>query len=103
VPTAVANLLPLPDLTGLTDQQQRGSACTFDGRHTSLTATTAVDLGEQTTGGITLFLRACKACTQAQALHTLQTHSGTCEQCVDDYTQCPTGVGLVRLVRETRR
>ncbi|WP_225825562.1 hypothetical protein [Streptomyces naphthomycinicus] len=102
--TAVADLLPLPDLDGLNAEQRRGAACVFDGRHSALTATTAVDLGEhQDSDGTNLFLRACKACTQRQALTELQTHSASCEPCVIDHTRCPTGLGLVRLVRETRR
>jgi hypothetical protein len=38
-----------------------------------------------------------------EAMTALTTHSQACEQCVDDHTLCPTGVGLVRAVREARR
>ncbi|MFI2761438.1 hypothetical protein ACH5A3_21590 [Streptomyces echinatus] len=102
--TAVASLLPLPDLDGLTAEQRRGAACVFDGRHSGLTTMTAIDLGEhRDSEGATLFLRACKACTQRHALAVLQDHSAHCEPCAIDHTQCPTGLGLVRLVRDTRR
>ncbi|KUN03130.1 hypothetical protein AQI95_24535 [Streptomyces yokosukanensis] len=102
--TAVADLLPLPALEGLTDQQRRGTACVWNHGHGSLTTTTAIDLGErQASDGTTCFLRGCKACAQALVIPTLQDHTNSCEQCVDDYTRCETGAGLVRLVRETRR
>lgn len=104
MPTAVAILLPVPELDGLTDQQRRGAACVWDDRHSPLTATTAIDLGEHSDAeDTTCFLRACKLCTQRRALTALQEHSGECEPCVIDYTHCPTGLGLVRLVRDTRR
>ncbi|WP_037814321.1 hypothetical protein [Streptomyces sp. NRRL S-1022] len=104
MPTAVADLLPLPDLNGLTAEQRRGAACLWDGTHSPLKATTAIDLGEhQDSDATTLFLRACKACTQRYALAELQDHSAKCEPCVIDHTQCPTGLALVRLVRDARR
>lgn len=100
--TAVAELLPLPDLDGLTDQQTRGATCVWDS--TPLTATTAIDLGEQQAAdGTHWFPRACRPCTLPRAMRALQEHCGLCEQCVDDHTKCPTGLGLVRLVREARR
>lgn len=100
--TAVADLLPLPDLDGLTDQQTRGATCVWDG--TPLTATTAIDLGERhADDGTSWFPRACRPCTLPRAMSALQAHAGMCEPCVDDHTQCPTGLALVRLVREARR
>lgn len=100
--TAPAPLLPLPGYSTLTEEQRRGATCVWDG--TPLTTPTAIDLGEQQAGdGTHWFPRACRPCTLPRAMQALQEHSGMCEPCVDDYTQCPTGVGLVRLVREARR
>lgn len=101
---AVLDLLPLPDLDALTDQQRRGAICVWDSRHGVLTTTTAVDLGEYPAGdGTVCFLRACKACAQRFALEALQIHSGSCEPCAIDHTQCPPGLALVRMVRDARR
>ncbi|MEU0332246.1 hypothetical protein [Streptomyces sp. NPDC006193] len=102
--TVAMDLLPLPPADGLTAEQRRGAACVWDGRHSALTATTAIDLGEHPAGdGTTLFLRACKSCTQRRAMDALQHHSATCEPCLIDHTQCQAGLELVRLVRDTRR
>ncbi|ARP70277.1 hypothetical protein LK07_11345 [Streptomyces pluripotens] len=96
-----ADLLPVPKLDGLTDQQARGATCVWD--ETPLTATTAIDLGERTaTEGRRCFPRACRPCAMRKAMDALLAHNGSCEQCVDDHTQCPTGLGLVRAVREAR-
>lgn len=103
MPTAVADLLPVPSLDGLTDQQRRGAACVWNDSHHPLTATTAIDLGERQDSDGTLFLRGCKACAQSLVMAALHKHTNTCEQCVDNYQECETGRSLVRLVRETRR
>ena len=96
-------ILLLPAYDTLSPRQKRGSACVWEDG-VALSPATAVDLGERhDTDGTTLFPRACKACTQRQAMRALQDHSGSCEQCVDDYTHCPVGLALVRLVREARR
>ncbi|MBL1107337.1 hypothetical protein JK361_22485 [Streptomyces sp. 5-8] len=98
------DLLSLPALDGLNAEQRRGAACVWDGRHTPLTATTAIDLGEhQDRSGTTCFLRACKRCAEWRALSALHQHTSSCEPCIIDHTQCPTGLALVRLVRDTRR
>jgi hypothetical protein len=39
----------------------------------------------------------------ASAYRALLDHTQTCEQCVEDFQECPTGRALVRTVRETRR
>ena len=94
--------LPLPAYAGLTKQQRRGTTCVWDGA--PLTTPTAMDLGERhAEDGTSWFPRACRPCTLRRGMETLQSHSDTCEQCVDDHTQCETGVALVRLVREARR
>lgn len=94
--------LPLPEYNGLTEQQLRGANCVWD--DTPLTTTTAVDLGERhADDGTSWFPRACRPCTRPRALKGLQLHSGMCEPCAIDHTQCPEGLALVRLVREARR
>jgi hypothetical protein len=95
--------LPLPEFNTLSQQQVRGITCVFDG--VALSPATAVDLGEHRIRRIHVswFPRACRPCALPRAMQALQLHSGSCEQCVDDHTQCPTGLGLVRLVREARR
>lgn len=94
--------LELPPRDGLTEQQARGAACIWDG--TPVTTTTAIDFGEQQAAdGTHWFPRACRPCTLPRAMQALQYHSGMCEPCVDDFAQCPTGLALVRLVREARR
>ncbi|MFE9476754.1 hypothetical protein [Streptomyces griseofuscus] len=40
---------------------------------------------------------------EKKAMRALLDHSQTCEPCVDDHTRCPTGLALVRAVREARR
>lgn len=95
-------LLELPDVDDLSDDQRRGTICVWG--DSPLTPLSAVDLGErQADDGTSWFPRACRPCAVGRAMNALQDHSGSCEQCVDDHTQCPTGLGLVRLVRETRR
>ncbi|MGW1000730.1 hypothetical protein [Streptomyces sp. NPDC002520] len=95
----------LPPYNSLSQAQTRGMTCVWDG--VALTPGTAVDLGPRTFKRLgeptAWFPRACKPCAQQQAMDTLMQHTQTCEQCVDDHTQCPTGLGLVRLVREARR
>ena len=96
------DVLPLPAYEDLTEQQRRGATCVWGA--SQLTTTTAIDLGERhAADGTSWFPRACRPCTQPRALRALHLHSAMCEQCADDHTQCPTGLGLVRLVREARR
>ncbi|MGW0996415.1 hypothetical protein [Streptomyces sp. NPDC002520] len=97
--------LPLPAYNSLSQAQTRGITCVWDG--VAVTPGTAVDLGPRTFRRlgepVQWFPRACKPCAQQQAMDTLMQHTQTCEQCVDDHTQCPIGLGLVRAVRRARR
>ncbi|MFG2639301.1 hypothetical protein ACGFX8_37845, partial [Streptomyces sp. NPDC048362] len=101
--TAVAELLPLPRLDGLTDQQRRGAVCVWDADHGPLSTPTAIDLGEWGADGTTLFLRGCKACALPLVMDALQRHSPDCRDCTADYRDCATGLALVRLGRVSGR
>lgn len=94
-------LLPLPDLTRLTEQQRCGTACVWDG--VPLPAD-AVGLGQHTIDGRVAFLRGCRLCVRAHVNGTDAAHRLMCEQCVDDQvgdrTVCETGRALRRLVLE---
>ncbi|MGW0835468.1 hypothetical protein [Streptomyces prunicolor] len=95
-------LLLVPDPDDLSDEQRRGAVCVWGDR--PLTHLSAVDLGEQQADdGTNWYPRACRPHVQRHAMEALQTHSGSCEQCADDHTRCPSGLGLVRLIKETRR
>ncbi|WP_199572785.1 hypothetical protein [Streptomyces murinus] len=98
-------LLPLPEYNTLTERQARGLACVWC--REGLTDTPAVNLGKHTIRRIdtrtSWYPRACPQCAQTQAMRELMHHTQSCEPCVDDHTQCPTGHGLVRAVREARR
>ncbi|BCM70841.1 hypothetical protein EASAB2608_06175 [Streptomyces sp. EAS-AB2608] len=106
--TASANafaLLPLPEVSALSQNQVRGITCVFDG--VGLSPGSAVDLGERSLrrvgGRVSWFPRACRPCALRWAMDTLVDHSRLCEQCVDDSSLCPEGAGFVRAVREARR
>jgi hypothetical protein len=95
-------LLPLPDLTRLTEQQRCGTACVWDG--VPLPAD-AIGLGQHTIDGRLAFLRGCRLCVRAHVLGTDAAHRLMCEQCVDDQAAdddavCETGRALRRLVLE---
>ena len=98
-------LLTLPDHNSLTSAQVRGAACIWRGE--TLTADTAVDLGERRhrrmDGHYSTFPRACHRCTHEAAYGLLIEHTMQCEQCVDNAAECPTGRALLRLMREHRR
>ncbi|MGW2720869.1 hypothetical protein [Streptomyces sp. NPDC001492] len=100
-------LLELPDPDGLTTEQVRGAVCIWNRNEPPLTAATAVDLGERRhkrlDGRYSTFPRACHRHTHEAAYKALIAHTASCEQCVDDSTQCPTGRALLRLMREHRR
>ncbi|SOE25085.1 hypothetical protein SAMN05442782_1787 [Streptomyces sp. OK228] len=49
------------------------------------------------------FPRACPACVAERAQRALHAHAPFCEQCVDEASECGTGRGLYRLMREARR
>jgi hypothetical protein len=89
----------------LTGQQQRGADCVWCG--TTLTAETAVDLGERRIRvlgrHVSAFPRGCRSCTRKHAYRALLDHAALCEQCTDDASGCETGTALSRLVREGRR
>ena len=99
-------LLPLPDLTRLTEQQRRGTACVWDG--VPLPAD-AVGLGQHTIDGRTAFLRGCRLCVRAYVNGTAAAHRAMCVHCVavadsrDDATPCETAEALRRLVQEYGR
>ncbi|MDQ0991626.1 hypothetical protein [Streptomyces sp. V3I7] len=101
----VRKLLPLPAINGLSQQQVRGMTCVWDG--IALTGATAIDLGPRRLRWcghvIQWFPRGCRPCVLPRAMEKLHLHTQSCEQCVYDFTQCATGRGLVRLIRETRR
>jgi len=82
-----------------------GLDCVWDGE--DLATTTPIDLGERTIRRIdartSRYPRACRRCAEREALEALVEHGQSCEQCVDDLTQCPTGLSLVRAVRAARR
>lgn len=98
-------LLALPALDGLSKEQVRGAACIWCA--TTLTADTAVDLGERRhkrlDGHYSTFPRACRPCTHDAADAALMDHAPRCEQCVDDAAGCELAVALRRLMREHRR
>jgi hypothetical protein len=100
IPSEVLALLPLPDPDTLSADQTRGALCVWGGE--PLNTGTAVDLGERVEQGVRLFLRACPGCAVRAALRAIHKHAPLCEQCVDDSTQCPPGLGLLRLLREAR-
>jgi hypothetical protein len=98
-------LLTLPDLDGLSEAQVRGRACVWTG--VILTAETAVDLGPRTAsragGSVPWFPRATGPAVHRAAHREILDHGARCEQCADDFYQCPTGLALWRLAREYRR
>lgn len=101
--TSVFAALPLPPHDSLSTQQARGITCVWDG--VALASDTAVDLGPRPVPGRDelWFPRGCRPCIRQAAMHALTEHNQVCEQCVDDHTACPTGLSLVRAVREARR
>lgn len=98
------DLLDLPGLDGLSEQQIRGTACIWGGE--TLTTAAAVDLGERVTqrGGQSLrwFPRACRRDVQTAALKALHEHAPDCEQCATDGMRCDTGRTLNRIARRYR-
>ncbi|MGW2936926.1 hypothetical protein ACWDA7_34910 [Streptomyces sp. NPDC001156] len=104
-PTWGRAAVPLPGVGDLGEQQQRGAACVWCG--TSLTAETAVDLGERRIrvldSHVTVFPRGCGPCTAEAALRSLHDHAPGCDLCVAEAGSCDVGVALRRLMREARR
>ncbi len=94
-------LMPLPDHNEMSEGQIRGADCAWCGK--SLTAETAVDLGERRIRSLDThfdtFPRGCKPCTAKHAYQTLFDHCPMCEQCVDNSAECVTGRELRRLAK----
>ncbi|MFD8027801.1 hypothetical protein ACFV3F_03425 [Streptomyces sp. NPDC059717] len=97
--------LPLPGVGDLSEEQQRGASCVWCTN--SLTAETAIDLGERRIrvqgSHVTAFPRGCHPCTQRAALRALHDHAPGCISCIADAGSCDIGMALRRLMREARR
>lgn len=108
VSAAVLEVLALPALHGLRDEQVRGASCVWCG-YRPLNAENAVDLGEQmsplpgSASPMRWYPRACRPCVADRAHRGLFAHSPMCEQCIDEAGVCEVARGLYRLVREGRR
>ncbi|NMI57113.1 MULTISPECIES: hypothetical protein [unclassified Streptomyces] len=102
--TSVLDLLDIPGIADLSEQQVRGAACVWC--EAPLTSDTAVDLGERRVSlldsHITTFPRACRDCAAPRLYRALLDHTQRCEQCADDQSQCETGTALRDAVREAR-
>ena len=101
IPAVVLEILGIPSLDGLADDQARGATCVWC--RVRLTAETAADLGEHLADGTRWFPRACRTDTADRAHRGLFTHAPKCEQCTDDASNCDVSRWLYRLVRENRR
>ncbi len=103
--TAVTDLLPLPPVSRLAEEQVRGAVCVWCAL--TLTGETAIDLGTRSGSfaGVTAdwFPRSCRDCLKEAALREYGDHTGTCEQCVDDPALCDARRALHRLALEGRR
>ncbi|MFJ4687038.1 DUF6415 family natural product biosynthesis protein [Streptomyces sp. NPDC088789] len=96
-PVTVADLLGLPPLDTLTDDQARGATCVWDASETRpLTAESAVDLGERVTG-VHWFPRACREHAGDRAHRVLLDHVPACEECTERRAVCDIGRALYRL------
>lgn len=94
-------LLPLPDLSTLSEKQRRGALCVWDSTPLGPDAT---DLGQrQADDGRTIFPRSCCPCMRAHVRGSAAAHKAMCEQCVDGHADCETDQALQRLVREHGR
>lgn len=98
-------LLPLPDLTRLSEQQINGTICVWDG---ATLGPTAIDLGQRRVGQRTAFPRACRTCMSAKAQEAAEQHADMCESCVDipladNAPTCYTARALRRLILEHSR
>lgn len=91
--------LPIPDLDRLSPQQLAGRVCVWGGE--SLTAVTAVTVGECEHAGRRVFLRGCRRDVGRLAMGALFDHCtgpqpcATCKRSPD----CPTGRALNRLIQ----
>lgn len=100
-PNSTLALLPIPPLDDLSEQQVRGTACVWDGKH--LSPGNAVDLGprigRRAGQPFRWFPRACGLCVSTQALRAVYEHVDDCEPCrtSKEGTNCDTGRALIRL------
>lgn len=98
------DILALPGLDGLSEQQVRGTACIWGGE--PLNTETAVDLGERTTQldgqPLRWFPRACRRDVQTAALKALHEHAPDCGQCITDGMRCDMGRTLNQIIRRHR-
>lgn len=103
VPLQVLEVIELPALTGLTEDQAAGRACVWGAERLMLGS--AVDLGEREGGDGRCFLRACRKCTADRAHRALLDHGSHCPLCASKATaaDCTVGRGLYRLQRDCRR
>ncbi|MCW7945149.1 hypothetical protein AAW14_24835 [Streptomyces hygroscopicus] len=103
-PGAAIDLLVLPDLATLSEEQVRGITCVWDG--VALRAGAAVDLGPRTAGragaDVQWFPRGCRHCAGQRAYHALFDHASECEHCLKQPTGCAIGDELRRLARGAR-
>ncbi|MFJ4624212.1 hypothetical protein [Streptomyces sp. NPDC088812] len=95
-------LLPLPDLSSLSELQLAGRVCIWSGE--ALNAATAVALGERQHDGRTVYLRASRTAVSAAALGALFDHTTGDEPCPDcrQHPICETGRALNRVIRLAR-
>ncbi len=102
VPSAVLELLALPEFDGLDGDQIRGRACVWCG--CGPLTVTAVDFGVRMGSQCRRWYpRSCGPCAGEHAHRGLFQHAPMCEQCVDEAGQCTVGRILYRLIREGRR
>jgi len=98
-------LLPLPDLTNLSEPQERGKTCVWCGALVS--NGTAVDLRPRriplADGFRAVFPRACRTCMAEHVTQAAETHASHCELCVDNIAACDTARAIRRLVLEHGR
>ncbi|WP_073951555.1 hypothetical protein [Streptomyces kebangsaanensis] len=111
LPASVVEVLGLPALEDLRDDQAHGRNCVWcsDG---PLTVAASVDLGEQTSplssttpsAPMRWFPRACRPCIGRRAYGALLDHAPGCKEgCRTSALGCEIGRTLNRLVREGRR
>lgn len=101
----IADLLPVPDWSDLSEQQGRGKACVWCG--IILSTATAVDLGVRRIrvldGHLNTYPRGCRTCMAAKVEQAAEAHASHCELCVDNLSVCATARALRRLVLEHGR
>ncbi|MFF0222611.1 hypothetical protein [Streptomyces sp. NPDC004629] len=82
-PVGAVQLLPLPRIRGLTEDQVCGRACVWC--RTSLTAGAVMSLGPRrrpgTESGACWYPRGCTMCVRAEARRVVDLHARTCSTC----------------------